>query len=98
MNKFIITESGVLEFGDVQLHRELIPHGENTCHGGGFWRINHQRGIIELYGRSFDFGAPEWSYLKRINETIIPASLGYPMFYKREFCGEEILEPIELQQ
>ncbi len=94
MNKFIITQEGVLEFGDVRLHRDLIPDGDDTCHGGGFWTIDNQRGIVILYGRSFDFGAPEFCYLKRINQSAIPGSLGYPMFYKREFCGEEILEPI----
>lgn len=94
MQKFIITLDGVLECGDVSLHRNLIPRGDSTCHGGGFWRVDNQRGIVLLYGRSFDFGAPEFSYLKRINETVFPASLGYPMFYQREFAGEEIFEPI----
>lgn len=96
MNKFIITQDGVLEFGDVSLHRQLIPDGDEICHGGGFWEIDNQRGIILLYGRSFDFGAPEFRYLKRINQAVPPVSLGYPIFYKREFCGEEILEPISI--
>ena len=94
MNKFIITQDGVMEFGDVHLHRDLIPHGDSTCFGDGFWRIDNQRGIIILYGRSFDFGAPDFTQLRRINETVMPASLGYPMFYQREFAGEEVLEPI----
>lgn len=94
MNKFIITEDGTLEFGDVRLHRDLIPEGDNTCHGGGFWTIDNQRGIILLYGRSFDFGAPEFPFLRRINKSVMPACLGYPIFYKREFCGEEVLEEI----
>lgn len=94
MQKFIITEGGKLVFGDVKLHRDLIPDGDGACHGGGFWRIDNQRGCILLYGRSFDFGAPEFNYMRSIDKTTLPASLGYPMFYEREFAGEEILEPI----
>lgn len=94
MRKFIITNDGTLVFGDVDLHRDLIPHGEDTCHGGGLWRIDNQRGIIELSGRSFDFGAPEFSYFKRVERPEVLEQLGYPIFYRREFAGEEILEPI----
>ena len=94
MNKFIITQDGTLTFGDVYLHRDLIPNGDDTCHGGGFWKIDNQRGIVILYGRSFDFGAPEFSYLHRIDHSVMPANLGYPMFYQREFAGEEILEQL----
>ena len=70
------------------------PDGDDTCHGGGFWRIDNQRGCIILYGRSFDFGAPEFMYLRRIDTSTVPGSLGYPMFYEREFAGEEIMEPV----
>ena len=94
MSKFIITQDGVMEFGDVYMHRDLIPKGDNTCHGGGFWRIDNQRGIVILYGQSFDFGAPDFSRLKRINRTEKPANLGYPIFYQREFANETIMEPI----
>lgn len=53
-------------FGDVKLHRDLIPDGDDTCHGGGFWRIDNQRGCIILSARSFDFGPPEFLYLERL--------------------------------
>ena len=94
MRKFIITQDGELRFGDVGLHRDLIPDGQDTCHGGGFWAIDNQRGCIVLSGRSFDFGAPEFGCLHSIDRNAFPASLGYPIFYRREFCGEEILEPV----
>lgn len=94
MQKFIITQSGTLLFGDVKLHRDLIPDRDDTCYGGGFWRIDNQRGMVLLYGRSFDFGAPEFSRMRSIDRTGIPGALPYPMFYQREFAGEEILEPI----
>lgn len=81
-------------FGDVKLHRDLIPDGDDTCRGGGFWRVDNQRGCVILSGRSFDFGAPEFRYLERIDTTTPPGSLGYPMFYERQFAGEDILEPV----
>lgn len=81
-------------FGDVKLHRDLIPDGDNICHGGGFWRIDNQRGCVILSGRSFDFGPPEFCYLRRIDTSCVPGSLGYPIFYERQFAGEDILEPV----
>lgn len=94
MRKFIITEDGTLLFGDVALHRDLIPEGDDTCHGGGFWQIDNQKGIVLLTGRSFDFGAPEFSYFKRVDRNSIPGKLNYPIYYRWEFEGKEILEPI----
>lgn len=94
MKKFIITNDGTLVFGDVEYHYELIPEGEDTCHGGGFWKIDNQRGIVELSGRSFDFGAPEFSYFRRVDRSHGLGLLGYPIVYRRQFAGEDILEPI----
>lgn len=91
--KFIITLDGILIMGRVSLHRDLIPDGQDTCHGGGFWKIDNQRGCIILSGRSFDFGAPEFSFFQSVSYEG-PGILGYPIFYSREFCGQEILEPI----
>lgn len=96
MQKFIITTDGTMRFGDVQLHRDLIPYGDDTCYGGGFWRVDNHRGCIILSGRSYDFGAPEFSRLRSIDTTTAPGSLGYPMFYERMFAGEEYLEPVTI--
>lgn len=96
MRKFIITNDGTLVFGDVSLHRDLIPEGDDTCHGGGMWRIDNQRGFVLLSGRSFDFGAPEFSYLRHVDRSKGPGLLGYPIFYEREFAGEMILEPVSV--
>ena len=93
-NKFIITLDGTLRFGRVYLHRDLLPRGQDTCHGGGLWLIDNQRGCVILYGRSFDFGVPDFDQLRRIDRSTPPGSLGYPMFFRHEFAGEEILEPI----
>lgn len=96
MNKFIITEDGTLKFGDVEYHRDLIPQGDSTCHGGGFWHLDNRRQIILLYGRSYDFGVPEFSNLRKIDTSRFPADLRLPIFYQRQFCNEEILEPVDV--
>lgn len=93
-NKFIITLGGEIRFGNVFLHRDLLPKGDATCHGGGLWKIDNQNGRILLYGRSFDFGAPDFSEARWVSKGTEPGSLGYPMFYQRSFADEDILEPI----
>lgn len=93
-NKFIITLDGELKFGNVYLHKDLIPYGEDSCHGGGLWRIDNQNGRIILYGRSFDFGLPQFEYYKKCRKADFPLSLGYPVYYLRTFGEEEILEEI----
>lgn len=94
MKKFIITKDGAMIFGDVEYHKDLLPKGDCECCGGGFWTIDNQRGIILLYGASFDFGSPDFGALRHINKAQFPVNSGYPIFYKRMFAGEEILESI----
>ncbi len=65
--KFIITKEGILRFGRVYLHRDLLRDGERCTYGGGQWRIDEGRGAIVLFGRSFDFGPPDFDYVKRID-------------------------------
>lgn len=91
--KFIITLDGVLKFGNVNLHKELIPKGHTTCYGGGLWKIDHTRSCIILYGRSFDFGLPDLDQIQRIDSEG-PGGLGYPIFFERHFGDEEMLEPV----
>lgn len=93
-NKFIVTQTGTLVFGIVHLHRDLIPEGEQTCKGGGLWKIDNQRGCILLYGRSFDFGAPDLDCVKRMDTSRVESFPPYPMFYQRQWLDEEILEPV----
>ena len=63
--KFIINQNGVLKFGNVYLHRELLNRGERCPFGGGLWKVDNNRGAIVLYGRSFDFGRPDFDFLAR---------------------------------
>lgn len=94
--KFIITLAGELRFGTVYLHRDLLPPGDSVCFGGGLWEIDNQRGCILLYGRSFDFGPPDFSRASSIDRAASPGNLGYPIFYRRNHLQEESLEPVIL--
>ena len=48
MHKYIITTDGELRFGDVHLHKDLLPWGDDECYGGGFWKINAGGMSIDL--------------------------------------------------
>ena len=65
--KFIINRDGVLKFGHVYLHRDMLAPGEQCTYGGRQWKIDEGRGAIVLYGRSFDFGPPDFDYVKKID-------------------------------
>lgn len=67
MQKFVITLDGELRFGDVKLHKNLLPWGDDACFGGGLWKIGGNGAWIELYGYSYDFGAPDFNQVKRID-------------------------------
>ena len=88
--KFIITNDGVLKFGHVYLHRDMLPIGEDDCHGGGLWKIDHSRNAILLFGRSFDFGGPDFNYVRRIDWTGV-GGRPLPLFFLPH-CHQIILD------
>ena len=47
--KFIITDDGVLRFGRVAQHRDLLEWGEECSNGGGFWNLDESRGVLLLF-------------------------------------------------
>ena len=56
--KFIINQDGVLRFGNVYQHRELLRWDESCPDGGGLWKLDEGRRCVMLYGRSFAFEHP----------------------------------------
>ena len=44
--KFIINREGILKFGHVYLHRDMLAPGEQCTYGGGLWKIDESRGAI----------------------------------------------------
>ena len=88
--KFIITDDGVLKFGNVYLHRELLEVGEECVYGGGLWKVDESRNAILLYGRSFDFGPPDFDYVRRIEWSGVGGRPA-PLFFLPDWPNEDML-------
>lgn len=91
--KFIINQDGVLRFGRVYQHRDLLRVGEHCPYGGGLWKVDEGRGAILLYGRSFAFGAAEFSALRRIDWSGLGGT-PRPLFFLPHWPNEEQMVPV----
>ena len=91
--KFIITSSGVLKFGHVYLHKDLLDYDETCPYGGGLWQIDEGRGAILLYGRSFDFGSPDLNAIRRIDWSGLGGT-PRPLFFIPKWPDMDRLEPV----
>ena len=77
--KFIITMNGYFRLGMVDMHKDLLMHGEQ-CIGGGYYRFEHDNKCLILEGASYDFGQPLWHLL---DSLIVPlAYKDYSIVYK----------------
>lgn len=79
--KFIIagdakTGEGYLRMGEVSQHVELRI-GYEKVWGGGFWEIDHASRRVVLSGRSGDFGAPLFDYLKMMDRQLREYAIVY---------------------
>jgi hypothetical protein len=75
---------GTFVYGMVGQHKELIP-GYVKTHGGGWFHQDESRKIMTLYGRSGDYGEPDFRFLDRI-----PAQLqGYRFVYSPDWGADE---------
>lgn len=88
--KFIINQDGILKFGRVYMHRDLLEVGERCVYGGGLWKVDNQRNAILLYGRSFDFGAPDFEYVTNIDWEVV-GGCPLPLFFLPNWPSEEEL-------
>ena len=93
--KFIINQDGVLKFGHVYLHREMLSVGEDCPYGGGVWAIDEARRCILLYGRSFDFGRPDFNALTRIDWSGIGGK-PLPLIYQPRWPDDSVEIPISV--
>jgi hypothetical protein len=91
--KFIINQNGVLKFGLVYQHRDLLDWGEECPYGGGLWKVDEVRQAILLYGRSFAFGLPDFSALKRIEWSGFKGK-PLPLLYLPHWPNEDTLIPV----
>ena len=91
--KFIINQAGVLRFGRVYQHRDLLEGNEDCPYGGGLWKVDEARRAILLYGRSFAFGPPQLEQVSRI-EWSGTGGTPRPLFYLPHWPSEERLVPV----
>lgn len=91
--KFIINQDGVLKFGNVYQHRDLLAPCEDCLYGGGLWEADENRGIILLYGRSFEFGAPDFTHVRRVDWEGTGGT-PRPLFFLSGRSAEERLVPV----
>ena len=91
--KFIINQYGVLKFGRVYQHRDLLKWGEECPYGGGLWKMDEGRRCILLYGRSFAFGAPDIYQIRSIDWSGLGGTPS-PLFYLPHWPNEEQLVPV----
>lgn len=91
--KFIINQYGVLKFGRVYQHRELLGWDEECPFGGGLWKLDEGRRAILLYGRSFAFGAPDFNHVRRIEWSGVGGT-PLPLFFLPHWPEENQLIPI----
>ena len=91
--KFIITGEGVLRFGNVYQHRELLHWDEECPYGGGLWKVDEGRRAVLLYGRSFAFGPPNFEQVRRIEWSGLGGT-PRPLFYLPHWTSEDSLVPV----
>ncbi len=60
--KFILTNTGYLRMGMVDMHKDLLLQGE-YCYGGGYYEFDFIGNRLLLSGKSYDFGEPKWNWL-----------------------------------
>lgn len=71
----------------------MLSPGEQCTYGGGLWKIDEGRGAIVLYGRSFDFGPPDFDFVKQIDWTGLGGT-PRPLLYLPHWPSEEEIVPI----
>ena len=91
--KFVITQNGVLKFGNVYQHIDLLDWGEECPYGGGLWKKDEGRRAILLYGRSFAFGTPDFNQVRRIDWKGIGGTPS-PLFFVPCWPNEDQLIPV----
>ena len=75
---------GTFVYGLVWQHKDLRK-GYVKVHGGGWYHKDDAQKIMTLYGRSGDYGEPDFHFLDRI-----PSELkGYTFVYASDWGGQE---------
>ena len=91
--KFIITQDGVLKFGKVYQHVDLLDWGEECPYGGGLWKKDEGRRAILLYVRSFAFCTTDFNQVRRIDWRGVGGTPS-PIFFVPHWPNEDLLVPV----
>lgn len=87
--KFIITDTGWLRLGMVNMHKDLLEPGEE-CLGGGYYEFDYLSSRLLLSGRSYDFGRPQWRWLD--NLRVPKAYSGLRILYSSDRTWDAALD------
>ena len=68
MNKYVIVKDTkenkvYMRFANTDFHYMLVMNGER-CLGGGMFNFDEEKNEMKLFGRSSDFGAPNFDEIK----------------------------------
>lgn len=67
MNKFVIVKNKyqeyILRYANIDYHYQMV-YENDECFGGGMFYLNEEKNQMELYGRSEDFGVPQFDKIK----------------------------------
>ncbi len=84
--KFILTNTGHLRLGMVEMHMDLLLPGED-CLGGGYYEFDYVGNRLILSGKSYDFGKPRW---EKIDILKVPAAYrGLRIIYVPDHSWED---------
>ncbi len=86
MQKFILTSRGVLRFGDVCYHKDLLEPGDH-CIGGGYWEVEPSGMSLRLHGSSTDFGSPKWSMVRTESLKVPDRFRGLALLWEDAYEG-----------
>lgn len=76
--------SGITSYGPLE-------PGQDDCCGGGLWE--NENGTIILFARSFDFGAPDFSRLSRVDWNTLDG-IQHPLVYYPSWPDRILAVPI----
>lgn len=86
MQKFILTSRGVLRFGDVIYHKDLLEACDH-CIGGGYWEMDSSGMSLRMHGYSTDFGVPKWSMVQTESLKVPSRYRGLSLLWDDDYEG-----------